>query len=377
MSEFSPGLEGVLAARTQISMVDGQNGRLIYRGYVIADLAETMSYEEVAYLLWYGDLPTREELDQLSKKIAGKRQLAAPAAAALKAATDDSNPMDVLRTVVSAQGTTPKLQKPDIEQAIAYTAVFPTILAGFDRQRRGEPWIEPRADLGQAANYLYMLTGKEPRAETVQALNSYLVLLADHGMNASTFTARVIASTDSDLASCLVGAIGALKGPAHGGAPSLVLDQLEKIGKPDNAEKWMHDALDRHERFMGFRHRVYRTYDPRAKILKAMCERLNPEFYALASKVEEVALRLLMERHPERPQATNVEFYSAGVLQSVGLPKDLFPCTFAVSRAAGWTAHVLEQVGDNRLIRPQSEYVGPEPKKPLPIGERSKAPART
>jgi citrate synthase len=204
----------------------------------------------------------------------------------------------------------------------------------------------------------------------VQALNSYLVLLADHGMNASTFTARVIASTDSDLASCLVGAIGALKGPAHGGAPSLVMDQLEQIGSPGNAERWGRDALERKERFMGFGHRVYRTYDPRARILKKMCERLNPEFYALASKWEEVALQLLQERHPERPQATNVEFYSAGVLQSVGLPKDLFPPTFGISRAAGWTAHVLEQVSDNRLIRPQSEYVGPEPKKPVPLAQR-------
>ena len=190
-------------------------------------------------------------------------------------------------------------------------------------------------------------------------------------MNASTFTARVIASTDSDLASCLVGAIGALKGPAHGGAPSAVMEQLEKIGSPDNAEKWGREALARHERFMGFGHRVYRTYDPRAKILKKMAERLNPQFYALASKWEEIALGLLQERHPERPQATNVEFYSSGVLQSVGLPTDLFPPTFAISRAAGWTAHVLEQVSDNRLIRPQSEYVGPEPKKPVALADRA------
>ena len=215
-----------------------------------------------------------------------------------------------------------------------------------------------------------MLTGVEPAAEQVRALNAYLVLLADHGMNASTFTARVIASTDSDLVSCLVGAIGALKGPAHGGAPSLVMEQLEKIGSPENAEKWGREALERKERFMGFGHRVYRTYDPRAKILKAMCERLNPTFYALASKWEEVALRLLQERHPERPQATNVEFYSSGVLQAVGLPTDFFPATFGISRAAGWTAHVLEQVSDNRLIRPQSEYVGPEPKKPVPLAQR-------
>ena len=370
MSEFSPGLEGVLAARTVISQVDGENGRLVYRGYVIADLAETMSYEEVAYLLWHGELPDRAQLDELSGRLRSKRSLNPAATAALKGMTPDSAPMDVLRTVVSAQGVTARLVKPDLEQAVAYSAVFPTILAAFHRQRQGKDWIAPRPDLGHAANYLHMLTGEEPAPETVQALNSYLVLLADHGMNASTFTARVIASTDSDLVSCLVGAIGALKGPAHGGAPSLVMDQLEKIGGPENAERWGREALDRKERFMGFGHRVYRTYDPRAKILKAMCERLNPTFYALASKWEEVALMLLKERHPERPQATNVEFYSAGLLQSVGLPKDLFPPTFAISRAAGWTAHVLEQVADNRLIRPQSEYVGPAPKKPVPLGER-------
>ena len=370
MSEFSPGLEGVLAARTVISMVDGQNGRLVFRGYVIADLAEEMSYEEVAYLLWYGELPTPAQLDEISAKLRSKRNLNAAAQSALKALVPDTHPMDVLRTVVSAHGATPLLLKPDIEQAIANVAIFPTILAAFHRQRQGKEWLAPRDDLGHAANYLYMLTGEEPAADKVRALNAYLVLLSDHGMNASTFTARVIASTDSDLVSCLVGAIGALKGPAHGGAPSLVMEQLEKIGRPEKAETWGREALDRKERFMGFGHRVYRTYDPRAKILKAMAERLNPTFYALASKWEEVALRLLQERHPERPQATNVEFYSAGVLQSVGLPTDFFPATFGISRAAGWTAHVLEQVSDNRLIRPQSEYVGPEPKKPVPLAAR-------
>jgi citrate synthase len=370
MSDFSPGLEGVLAARTVISMVDGQNGRLVYRGYVIADLAEDMSYEEVAYLLWNGELPNRSQLAEIADKLRSKRSLNPAAQAALKALPDDTHPMDVLRTVVSAQGASARLVKPDIEQAIANVAAFPTLMAAFHRQRQGKEWLAPRADLDHAANYLYMLTGEEPAAEKVHALNSYLVLLADHGMNASTFTARVIASTDSDIASCLVGAIAALKGPAHGGAPSQVMDQLEQIGTPENAEHWLREARKRKVRFMGFGHRVYRTYDPRAKILKAMCERINPTFYALASKVEETALAILHEEHPERPQATNVEFYSAGVLQAIGLPKEFFPPTFAVSRAAGWTAHVLEQVANNRLIRPQSEYIGPEPRKPVPLAER-------
>ncbi len=369
-TEYVPGLEGIIAARTEISLVDGANGRLVYRGYVIADLAEEMSFEEVAYLLWNGSLPKRGELDALTQELADSRALTAPATATLEALPADTDPMDVLRSVVSVQGVEHKLQKPTIPLAIHATASFPTILASFHRRTQGMKSVEPRADLGHAANYLYMLNGKEASPEIVQALNTYLVLLADHGMNASTFTARVIASTDSDLASCLVGAIGALKGPAHGGAPSAVMDQLEQIGTADNAEHWMREARKQKVRFMGFGHRVYRTYDPRAKILKALCQRLNPKFYELASKVEETALALLHEEHPERPQATNVEFYSAGVLQAIGLPKEYFPPTFAVSRVAGWSAHVLEQGSHNRLIRPQSEYIGPEPRKPIPLAER-------
>jgi citrate synthase len=369
-SEYIPGLEGIIAARTEISLVDGANGRLVYRGYVIADLAEEMSFEEVAYLLWNGSLPNRNELDALTHELAGSRKLTSAAIATLEALPTDTDPMDVLRSVVSVQGVEHKLEKPTIPLAIHATASFPTILARFHRRVLGLAPVEPRADLGHSANYLYMLNGKESSPEIVQALNTYLVLLADHGMNASTFTARVIASTDSDLASCLVGAIGALKGPAHGGAPSAVMDQMEQIGTPENADHWMREARKQKVRFMGFGHRVYRTYDPRAKILKALCQRLNPKFYELASKVEETALAILHEEHPERPQATNVEFYSAGVLQAIGLPKEFFPPTFAVARVAGWSAHVLEQSAHNRLIRPQSEYIGPEPRKPVPLAQR-------
>ncbi len=370
MSTYVPGLEGIVAAQTAISMVDGANGRLVYRGYVIADLAEEMSFEEVAYLLWYGHLPTQSELGGLTKELAASRSLTQAATIALDALPKDTDPMDVLRSVVSVQGVEHKLEKPTIPLAIHATASFPTILATFHRRQLGLESIKPRPDLGHAANYLYMVNGKESSPELVHALNTYLVLLADHGMNASTFVARVIASTDSDLASCLVGAIGALKGPAHGGAPSAVMDQLEQIGTAENAERWMRAARKEKVRFMGFGHRIYRTYDPRAKILKELCARLNPTFYELASKVEETALQILHEEHPERPQATNVEFYSAGVLQAIGLPKEYFPPTFAVSRASGWTAHVLEQSANNRLIRPQSEYIGPEPRKPIPLAER-------
>jgi citrate synthase len=370
MSAYVPGLEGIIAAQTAISMVDGANGRLVYRGYVIADLAEDMSFEEVAFLLWKGRLPTRAELDGVTLELAASRTLTQAAVIALDALPKDTDPMDVLRSVVSVQGVEHKLEKPTIPLAIHATASFPTILAMFHRRQLGLEPVTPRAGLAHAANYLYMLHGKEASPELVRALNTYLVLLADHGMNASTFVARVIASTDSDLASCLVGAIGALKGPAHGGAPSAVMDQLEQIGTAENAEPWMRQARKQKVRFMGFGHRIYRTYDPRAKILKELCARLNPKFFELASKVEDTALQILHEEHPERPQATNVEFYSAGVLQAIGLPKEYFPPTFAISRAAGWTAHVLEQSANNRLIRPQSEYIGPEPRKPIPLAER-------
>ncbi len=370
MSAYVPGLEGVIGAQTAISMVDGENGRLVYQGYVIADLAEEMSYEEVAHLLWEGHLPNRAELDALTSEMAANRELTQAAGVALRALPTDTDPMDVLRSVVSAQGVEHRLARPTRALAVHATASFPTILAGFYARQRGVEPAAPRRELGHAANYLYMINGKEASPEIVRALNTYLVLLADHGMNASTFTARVIASTESDLTSCLVGAIGALKGPAHGGAPSAVMDQLEEIGTAANAERWLRDARKRKVRFMGFGHRVYRVYDPRARILKEMCRRLNPKFYDLASKVEEVALQILHEEHPERPQSTNVEFYSAGVLEAIGLPKEYFTPTFAIARVAGWSAHVLEQAAHNRIIRPQSEYIGPEPRKPVPLTER-------
>ncbi|HET7339672.1 MAG TPA: citrate/2-methylcitrate synthase [Candidatus Dormibacteraeota bacterium] len=369
-SSYVPGLEGVVASQTAISMVDGENGRLVYQGYVIADLAQEMSFEEVAFLLWEGRLPNRAELDALSLELTNHRTLTDAATLALDALPMDTDPMDVLRSVVSVQGVEHKLAKPTVPLAIHATASFPSILATFFRRQNGLEPIKPRADLGHAANYLYTMNGKEASPEVVRALDTYLVLLADHGMNASTFTARVIASTESDLTSALVGAIGALKGPAHGGAPSAVLDQLEMIGEANDAEKHMREMRKRKEKFMGFGHRVYRVYDPRAKILKEMCRQMNPKFYELAERVEEIALRILHEEHPERPQSTNVEFYSAGVLQAIGLPREYFTPTFASARVAGWSAHVLEQAGHNRIIRPQSEYIGPEPRKPVPLGER-------
>lgn len=372
MTEFSPGLEGVVAAQTAISEVDGANGRLIYRaGYLIEDLAPVVSYEEVAYLLWHGSLPNKTQLDALCQQMSASRKLNDGALGALVALDPHTDPMDTLRTIVSAQGATKTLTKPTLDQAIALTAVFPTIVAAAYRRRQGQDVLEPRADLAHAANLLWMMEGKEPPRDRVHYLASYLVLLADHGLNASTFAARVIASTGSDLTSCVVGAIGALKGAAHGGATFAARTMLDKIGSADNADKWMHDAHARHERFAGFGHRVYRTYDPRAKILREMAKTAAPELHRTAARTEELALQLLHETHPERPNATNVDFWASVVLTGAGIPKELFTCMFATSRVAGWTAHVLESLSDLRIIRPASQWVGPEPGNvPMPLANR-------
>ena len=372
MPDFSPGLEGVVAAETEVSEVDGANGRLIYRGgYLIEDLAPVVTFEEVAYLLWHGELPTKTELDALKKQMTPARHLNDAARGAIEAADPTFNPMDVLRTAVSAQGASKGLPKPTLEQAVALTAVFPTVVAAAWRHSQGQEMIKPREDLGHAANLLWMMDGKEPSADRARWVEMYLVMLADHGLNASTFTARVIASTGSDLTSCVVGAIGALKGPAHGGATFAARTMLDKIGSADLAEKWLNEAHARGERFAGFGHRVYRTYDPRAKILRDLAKIESPDLHRTAARTEEIALKILHEAHPERPNATNVDFWASVVLTGAGIPKELFTCLFATSRVAGWTAHVLEALKDLRIIRPASVWKGPEPgKKPLPIAKR-------
>ncbi len=368
------GLEGVVAASTALSHVYGEEGRLVYRGYDIHELAGKASFEEVAHLLWAGHLPSRTELNELNAKLGANRELPEAVVVALRAMPADTAPMDALRTGVSALGAAHRElfdDTPDLDEAIALAARFPAILAAFFRLRQGREPIAPRADLSTAQNYLYQLFGEVPHERHWRPLETYLVLLADHGMNASTFTARVIASTQSDLCSAITGAVGALKGPLHGGAPSKVLDMLNAIGSAENVDAWLTGALDRKERLMGFGHRVYKAEDPRAEILRGMAEQASdPDFFALSKRTEERALAMLQERKPDQLLYTNVEFYSAAVLAAVGLPGDMFTPTFAVSRAVGWSAHVLEQVSNNRLIRPQSEFVGPTDKTFTPIEAR-------
>ncbi|HET6380966.1 MAG TPA: citrate/2-methylcitrate synthase [candidate division Zixibacteria bacterium] len=351
---YSPGLEGVIAGETALSLVDGANGRLLYRGYPIAEIVEKGTYAQVAELLWTGEWPAEAHLPCAP--------LPDAVLAALRALPPETHPMDALRTAVSAWGAaTGPGWPPTVGEARALTALSPSALAAFARLRAGDEPIPPDPDLGLAAGFLHQLSGERPDPAAARALDAYFVVGAEHGFNASTFVARVITSTRADLASAVAGAIGALKGPLHGGAPSEVVNQLHEMGSPARAEAWMRDALARGERLMGFGHRVYRAYDPRAAALRTVAEGLGgtAEWLQMAVQIEEIALRLLAEHKPDRVLKTNVEYYAAAVLQGVGLPADLFPATFALARHAGWTAHALEQAAANRLIRPDVRYIGP------------------
>jgi citrate synthase len=281
---------------------------------------------------------------------------------ALRALPASAKPMDALRTAVSVWGAAQTLDWPPTpEQARALTSFSPSALAAFARWRGGEEPVEPAPRLDLVPGYLSQHTGARPDPATARALDAYFIVGAEHGLNASTFTARIITSTRSDLASAVVGAIGALKGPLHGGAPSEVVEQIHNAGSPENAEKWVRETIANGERLMGFGHRVYRAYDPRAAALRKVAESMEhkPDWLELAIAVEDVALRVLAELHPERALKTNVEYYAAPVLMGVGLTPDLFAATFALARHAGWTAHVIEQAGANRIIRPDARYTGP------------------
>ncbi|MFO1541356.1 MAG: citrate synthase [Chloroflexota bacterium] len=351
---YSPGLEGVLAGETTIALVDGLNGRLIYRGYPIGELVRSGTYAQVAELLWTGEWLPKAHLAcaPLSERVV----------ASLRNLPVSAHPMDALRTAISTWGAETNPAWPaTVEQARAVTALAPSALAAFGRIRQGLDPIAPDPSLGLAAGFLYQLNGVRPDEGRARALDAYFMVGAEHGFNASTFTARVIIATRSDIASAVCGAIGAMKGPLHGGAPSEVVSQLHEIGTPENAAAWIDDALARGERLMGFGHRVYRAYDPRAAALREVAEGMAniADWLSLAVAVEDIALQKLAEKSPDRSLKTNVEYYTAAVLQGVGLPPDLFPSTFALARMAGWTAHAIEQVAANRLIRPDVRYVGP------------------
>jgi citrate synthase len=351
---YSPGLEGVLAGETSLGYVDGEHGRLLYRGYRIGDLVERGTYPAVANLLWTGEWDPSHHLPT--------GPIPDPVLATLRALPRSTKPMDALRTAVSAWGTTRALDWPPTpEQARALTAFSPSALAAFARLRQGLAPVEPDPSLDLVAGFLYQLNGLRPDPATARALDAYFICGAEHGFNASTFTARVIISTRSDLASAIAGAIGTMKGPLHGGAPSEVVEQIHQVGSPERAEAWVRAAIARGERLMGFGHRVYRAYDPRAAALRRVAESMahRPDWLDLAIAVEDVALRVLAELHPDRALKTNVEYYAAPVLMGVGLTPDLFPATFSLARHAGWTAHVLEQAANNRLIRPDARYIGP------------------
>lgn len=368
------GLEGVVAAETRLSHVDGQKGELVIAGFPVEELASQATFEETVYLLWYGRLPNQTELSHLKTKLAALRPLPAPTLTLLQAAaTEKVPPMDALR--MAAGTLSLGLSDNHEELALALTARFPTIVAAYWRLLKGQTPIPPDPTLDHAANYLYMLSAERPSAALVRGLETYLNTVVDHGLNASTFAARVIIATQSDMVSAVVGAIGALKGPLHGGAPGPALDMVFEIGTADQAEGYLRAKLERGERLMGFGHRVYKVRDPRAEVLGAAAAKMfqaggDTKLYELVKSVEQTAVSLLAEYKPGRNLQTNVEFYTALLLHGLGLDTAIFTPTFAIGRVAGWIAHCFEQIKYGRLIRPQSAYIGEHHRAWLPLSQR-------
>ncbi|HEU5140740.1 MAG TPA: citrate synthase/methylcitrate synthase [Bacillales bacterium] len=359
--EYRAGLEGVTAAETSLSLIDGEKGELLFRGRPAGDLVRDYEFEEAAYFLWYGKSPNANESKDFKEVFRRNRDLPPYIKTIIDELPENMGMMDVLRTAVSAMSVDGEWP-PTVDQALGLTAVIPTILAYRYRKIKGLPFVAPNDDLAHAANFLYMLTGECPKSPHVRALNAYLVLTMEHGLSASTFSARVITSTQADLYSAVTGAIGAMKGPLHGGAPSGVIDMLNEIGTKENVETWIRNALEQGTRLMGFGHRVYKTKDPRAVALSEVTKELSgkDDWLDLAVEVERTAIRLLEEYKPGRRLFTNVEFYAAAVLRAVELPKDLYTPTFTSSRVVGWTAHALEQAANNRIFRPKAAYIGPK-----------------
>ncbi|RKD75742.1 citrate synthase [Sinobaca qinghaiensis] len=366
------GLEGVVATTSSVSSII--DDVLTYQGFDIDDLADNATFEEVIYLLWNGHLPKENELNELTKDLAANMDVPKEIFDFMKQyPIEKVHPMAALRTAVSQLGlyddeADEMNEEANKRKAVKIQAQIPAIVTGFSRIREGKEPIAPKADLGFAANFLYMLNGEEPDETSITAFNKALVLHADHELNASTFTARVCVATLSDIYSGVTSAIGALKGPLHGGANEKVMAMLSEIGEPDKAEDYIKKAMANKEKIMGFGHRVYKQGDPRAKHLRDMSERLTKvtgetKWYDMSLKVEEVVTN-------EKGLLPNVDFYSASVYHSLGIDHDLFTPIFATSRASGWLAHILEQYSDNRLIRPRADYVGPDKQKYVPMDQR-------
>ena len=372
---IAKGLEGVVATATALSDVRGLEGKLIYRGYDIDALAGHVSFEEASYLLWHGDLPNKKQLQELKKTLAADRELPSGVVDYILAAPKDSSPMDILRTCISMLGLYdygaigPDQLELNRHRQISLTAKIGVIAAYFHRARRGQSLPPVRKDLGEAAHFLYLLNGQEAGPEAVATLDMAFVLHADHGMNASTFAARVCASTLTDIYSTISTAIGTLKGPLHGGANEGVIHMLKEIGTLEKVDAWVKEQMAQKKKIMGIGHRVYKVLDPRAPHLKRMAEKLTAELGE--PKWIQMSERIAHIMRTEKKLEANVDFYSATVYYSLGLPTDLFTPIFAVARTAGWTGHVLEQWSDNRLFRPDSEYVGPAiGRKVVPIDKR-------
>ncbi|WP_255151551.1 citrate synthase/methylcitrate synthase [Halorarius halobius] len=372
--ELQRGLEDVLVAETRLSDIDGEAGDLTIGGFPVAELAADATVEESVFLLWNDRLPTAGELDSFRADLAGRRAVDEAVHAVLERAADaDRGAMDALRM---GAATADLAGDADAETAARrLVACFPTVVAAYWRYRQGEDPVAPREDLGHAANYLYMLTGEEPDDAAVRGLETYLNTVIDHGLNASTFAARVVASTESDVVSAVTAAVGALKGPLHGGAPGPVLEMLQDVHEHGDPEGYVRETLEAGDRLMGFGHRVYRVRDPRAAVLSAAAERFyeaggDGDFFETVTEFEDVAVDVLAEHKPDRRLDTNVEFYTAALLHGIGVPRELFTATFGVARVGGWTAHCLEQFADNRLVRPRARYVGAHDRTWTPVDER-------
>ena len=369
------GLDDVVAVQSEISLVDGERGQLIYRGMRAEDVASQHTFEEAAHLIWHGRLPSSREQAKLRAALTEQRDLPPHVQTIIAALPEETGIMDTLRTAVSALGTGMAFPAA-MNDVVSVTAKIPTVIAHWLARKRGIAPTPAPPGIDHVEYFLHALHGKLPSQAHADALSAYWILSMEHGMNASTFAARVTASTQTDLASALCAAIGAMKGPLHGGAPAEVFAMLDEIGDANKAESWLRDKLDRQERLMGFGHRIYRTYDPRAAALRAVVRKYAAEdpWFSLAERVETTALALLKEYKPQRPLYTNIEYYAAAVMRALQIPKELYTATFTASRIVGWCAHILEQEAHNRLIRPQSTYDGPLPE-PLCPSEATAADA--